>query len=426
MSSVTANPRKANRRRSSSVTNALKQIPLNQQQEQSYGSENTIQESEVKPLSGKPRPKSRKRRDANDLPDNYHSRGFWDDLKTGRWMLVPSSALILALIPVILYINHNMLVQYGLLKPNTSNPFRHLLFISGEQPDGRYTKSIYDFAFLGYYVVFWSFVRQFVTIHILRPMAIALGIKGGKIMRFLEQGYAVFYFSILGTLGIFVMRGLPTWWYKTEYFWIDYPHKQMTWELKTYYLVQAAYWIQQTILLAAKIEKPRKDFKELVAHHIVTLWLIGWSYNLYLTYIGVSIFVTMDVSDIFLALAKCVNYVSEAASPPFFAFFVGVWSYFRHYLNIWILWSVYTEFNFIDEKERTRFAPLEDKWLDWWMKWQIFVPIFLLQLINLFWYFLIWRILIKAVFYNDLRDERSDDEDEPEGEQTTTEKLKEQ
>lgn len=29
------------------------------------------------------------------------------------------------------------------------------------------------------------------------------------------------------------------------------------------------------------------------------------------------------------------------------------------------------------------------------MKWQIFVPIFLLQLINLFWYFLIWRILFR-------------------------------
>ncbi|WWC71695.1 uncharacterized protein I206_105653 [Kwoniella pini CBS 10737] len=419
MSSSTTQ-RMPNRGRSSSVTNALKQIPLNQQQEQSYG-----KVSEVKPLSGKPRPKKRKA-SKDDLPDNYISRGFWDDLKTGRWMLIPSSAFLIMLISPILYWNHKLLTQYGILKPDTPNPFKYLLWISGELPNGTYTKSIYDFAFLAQHVVFWSFVRQFVTIHILRPMALSLGIKGSKIMRFLEQGYAVFYFTIMGTLGIFVMRGLPTWWYKTEYFWIDYPHKQMTWELKTYYLMQAAYWIQQTILLAAKIEKPRKDFKELVAHHIVTLWLIGWSYNVYLTYIGVSIFVTMDVSDIFLALAKCVNYVSEWASPPFFAFFVGVWTYFRHYLNIWILWSVYAQWNLIPEKERSRFAPLEDQWLVWWMKWQVFVPIFLLQLINLFWYFLIWRILIKAVFYNDLRDERSDDEDEPEGDQTTTEKLKAQ
>ncbi|WRT68271.1 uncharacterized protein IL334_005247 [Kwoniella shivajii] len=419
-----SSPRKLNRTRSSSVTNALKQIPLNQQQEQNY---NTIQESEVKPLSGKSRPLNRKKpRHENDLPDNYISRGFKNDLKTGRWMLIPSSSLIIFSIPIILYFNHNLLVQYGLLKPNTTNPFKYLLFPQGKVPGGGYTKSWYDFVFVANYVVFWSFVRQFVTIHILRPMAIALGIKGGKIMRFLEQGYAVFYFSILGTLGIIVMRGLPTWWYKTEYFWLGYPHKQMTWELKTYYLIQAAYWVQQTILLAAKIEKPRKDFKELVAHHIVTLWLIGWSYNVYLTFIGVSVFVTMDVSDVFLALAKCVNYVSEWASPPFFAFFVGVWTYFRHYLNIWILWSVWAEWDLMPEDQRSRFAPLEDQWLVWWMRWQVFVPIFFLQLINLFWYFLIWRILIKAVVGQDLKDDRSDDEDDGEGEQTTTEKLKDQ
>lgn len=36
--------------------------------------------------------------------------------------------------------------------------------------------------------------------------------------------------------------------------------------MKLFYLLQASYWLQQTIILAAKIEKPRKDFKELVAH----------------------------------------------------------------------------------------------------------------------------------------------------------------
>lgn len=40
----------------------------------------------------------------------------------------------------------------------------------------------------------------------------------------------------------------------------------MTFGLKVYYLLQASYWVQQTVLLAARIEKPRKDFKELVAH----------------------------------------------------------------------------------------------------------------------------------------------------------------
>jgi acyl-CoA-dependent ceramide synthase len=40
----------------------------------------------------------------------------------------------------------------------------------------------------------------------------------------------------------------------------------MTFGLKVYYLLQASYWVQQFILLAARVEKPRKDFKELVVH----------------------------------------------------------------------------------------------------------------------------------------------------------------
>jgi hypothetical protein len=55
----------------------------------------------------------------------------------------------------------------------------------------------------------------------------------------------------------------------------DYPHWDMTPELKAYYLMQAAYWCQQLIVMLLRLEKPRSDYSELVAHHFVTLWLIG-------------------------------------------------------------------------------------------------------------------------------------------------------
>jgi hypothetical protein len=55
----------------------------------------------------------------------------------------------------------------------------------------------------------------------------------------------------------------------------DYPHWEMKPELKQYYLLQSAYWLQQLLVLALRIEKPRKDFAELAMHHVVTLWLIG-------------------------------------------------------------------------------------------------------------------------------------------------------
>jgi len=57
---------------------------------------------------------------------------------------------------------------------------------------------------------------------------------------------------------------------------VDYPHWDMKPELKAYYLVQAAYWTHQLLVTVLGMEKPRKDFRELVAHHLVTLWMVGW------------------------------------------------------------------------------------------------------------------------------------------------------
>ena len=55
----------------------------------------------------------------------------------------------------------------------------------------------------------------------------------------------------------------------------DYPHWNLSLNLKRYYLMQFSYWCQQLLVLLLGLEKPRKDYSELVAHHFVTLWLVG-------------------------------------------------------------------------------------------------------------------------------------------------------
>ena len=44
-----------------------------------------------------------------------------------------------------------------------------------------------------------------------------------------------------------------------------------------------------------------------------------------------------------------------------------------------------------------QWAPETGAWLAPWMRYQIFTPLALLQLLNLFWYFLILRILFRYV-----------------------------
>jgi very-long-chain ceramide synthase len=88
------------------------------------------------------------------------------------------------------------------------------------------------------------------------------------------------------------MTQLPTYWYNTDYFWVgeciniscfniffsfilDYPTWRLKPELKRYYLMQIAYWCQQMLILVLGLEKPRKDYWVIVAHHLVTLWMVG-------------------------------------------------------------------------------------------------------------------------------------------------------
>jgi len=150
----------------------------------------------------------------------------------------------------------------------------------------------------------------------------------------------------------------------------------------------------------------------------VTLWLIGWSYLINLTYIGNAIFVTMDSSDVFLATSKILNYLGQdTACTISLLWFLFVWGYMRHWTNLRILWSVWFEFEELVPIEARVWDPPNGVWLAWWVRYQIFIPILLLQFLNLFWFFLILRIIYRAVFVKVIADERSDDEDEGEGEE---------
>jgi len=86
--------------------------------------------------------------------------------------------------------------------------------------------------------------------------------------------------------------------------------------------------------------------------------------------------------------------------------------YFRHYLNLVILWSVWNEYDLIpyvhssftnapsdylhDISETSkRWVWSEGTYLVWWMKYQVFAPLLLLQFLNIFWFALMLRILYR-------------------------------
>jgi len=333
-------------------------------------------------------------------PFSTTSQGLWNDLKSLRWIVVPTSSLKMIIICVALWANWEILKPYT---GNHSNPFSPLLFIQGRIPesapnDPRYAKSYYDLLFIAFHIIVFSFFRQLVIVLICQPVGRWFGIKKiEKLARFGEQVYAMVYFAIMGLWGIRIMSESNTWWYDTKHFWLGYPHWAMKPMLKRYYLMQASYWCQQFIVLLLKLEKPRQDYYELVAHHIVTLWLVGWSYLINLTQIGNAVYVSMDVPDTFLACTLILNIIQwQYTKVTVFVLLVGVWSYFRLYLNAIMLHSVWTEFDLLPLTSQRWFPP-DGVWLVWWMKYQVFVPLLLLLFLNLFWFYFILRILYRAV-----------------------------
>ena len=212
-----------------------------------------------------------------------------------------------------------MLVLYG-INPTTSNPLHACIFLSYPLPRAadvapdtpiQYGKGGRDFAFVFFYTIVFSFTREFLMQRMIRPVAVRLGIKSrAKQSRFMEQFYTAIYFGVFGPLGIYVMSRSPVWYFRTTGMFEGFPHRSHEAVFKAYYLLQASYWAQQGLVLVLMLEKPRKDFKELVLHHVITLALIWCSYRFHFTYMGVAVYITHDISDFFLAVSR--SFVKES------------------------------------------------------------------------------------------------------------------
>ncbi|KAL1296547.1 hypothetical protein AAFC00_000052 [Neodothiora populina] len=315
-----------------------------------------------------------------------------------------------------------VLIILGLyaVDPSPSNPFHACIYLSYPQdpvtPDApiHYGKGKADFAFVAFYAIVLSFTREFLMQRLIRPLAIYFGIKKrAKQARFMEQFYSAIYFGLYGPFGLYVMSRTPVWYFNTTGMFEGFPHRTHEGIVKAYYLLQASYWAQQGLVLCLMLEKPRKDFKEFVMHHIVTLSLIWLSYRFHFTYMGIAVYITHDISDFALATSKILNYIDSPMVIPCFIWFIGVWAYLRHYINLCILWATLTTFKTVGP-----FA------LDWetqqykcWISQVItFSLLLMLQALNAFWFFLIMRILYRYLTVNVAADERSEDEEEEEDE----------
>jgi hypothetical protein len=95
-----------------------------------------------------------------------------------------------------------------------------------------------------------------------------------------------------------------------EELWTNYPLTQIDGLTKWYYLVQFAFWLQQIVVV--NIEERRKDYHQMLTHHLITCVLMYASYCYHMTRVGVFILVMMDFVDILLPVSVKVSLLSIA------------------------------------------------------------------------------------------------------------------
>jgi len=91
-------------------------------------------------------------------------------------------------------------------------------------------------------------------------------------------------------------------WLNLKGLWTNWPNREMGFMLKSYILIQYAFWVQQ--LLVIHIEQRRKDHMQMLTHHIVTTMLIFTAYGYHQTKVANLILCVLDVLDMVLAVGS--------------------------------------------------------------------------------------------------------------------------
>lgn len=313
------------------------------------------------------------------------------------------------------------LVVYA-ANPCESNPAHSFIFLSYKQEDAadsfrhapQYGKGLRDIAFVCFYTIFLTFTREICMQEMLNPLARNCGIKSrAKQARFAENVYTALYITIIGPWGMYLMHRTPVWYFDTHGMYEGFPHRTHEGSFKCYYLLQAAYWMQQVVVMVLGLEARRKDFNQLISHHIITVALVGLSYRFHFAHMGIAVYITHDISEFFLSVSKSLNYIESKAQGWSFALCIVMWTYLRNYINLRILYSA------LPGGEFSTVGPYV---LDWEME-QYKCPLSnaitfgllgALQALNIFWLCCLLRNAYNFVFLGVAKDDRSEAEDEGE------------
>ncbi|KAK8802103.1 hypothetical protein WA158_006498 [Blastocystis sp. Blastoise] len=278
-----------------------------------------------------------------------------------------------------------------------------------------------DFPFVCFSALMLTAVRYILSVTIFPKIATRFEVYDNEVEdekivttyhKCIEQEWLVLYYLFSFTFGFRIIKQEMN--LSLDNMWIGYPFKEVSLQFKLFYLIQLSFYFHQIVVIT--VEKHRKDYKEMIAHHCIAISLIILSIWTNFTRIGVVFLATFDVTDILLPLSKMMEYGYQVPIGYItFAVFFLLWFFTRHVWFFFIIYNLNTKAEKLIDcvysiQERCFNAPRS-------MKLLFNTILFCLQALQLFWFKAICNLIYKKIFLGiELGDDRSDDEDENEDE----------
>tara|TARA_B100000767_G_C19766259_1_gene537644 strand:+ start:1678 stop:2544 length:867 start_codon:yes stop_codon:yes gene_type:complete len=180
-----------------------------------------------------------------------------------------------------------------------------------------------------------TILRTVVMLYILDPLS-EIMVRPERMLKFQQSAWRFVLYSIATISAVVVFASDNTVDFKQPSFFEDWPFYNPGIGIKFMYALYSGFYIHQSIYLFS--DERLDDFNEHVLHHAITLVLVGMSWAFNFTKIGFFIMTLHDGSDVFLELAKCMNYAKEVfprlsiVSDVSFMIFASSFFYLRLYM----------------------------------------------------------------------------------------------
>ena len=222
-------------------------------------------------------------------------------------------------------------------------------------------------------------------------------LQNSKMRKATETCWRTLFYLFAFCYGSWVVLRTDWFWDNSKWLFGHIEYHEFTTELKWYYFIEMSFYI--ALLGTTFVDNKRKDFYQMIVHHIATLILLFGSYIQSCYRFGAVIMFIHDVSDVWLESAKLANYAKlQEICDILFGIFAVVFILTRViYYPIWVAHGYFYYNNDTNSIIRNIMVIL----------------CFLILFLNFYWGYLIGKMAYRVVIIGKVeKDSRSETESE--------------